>query len=491
MALLHLSRQPVSTTTGWRYWVCSCNSGRPIKPIRPSTFLFHPPSVHNEAFKKISVNKENFVSSSSDSGYGNGCASYVHVPSSFLAAEKVEVEAMLSLFLAKRGLSMALTSDRFINHLLWKLHSLQKSRYLEQGREQLSAFEIQETLIPYLESLLVEKGDFIYNLFPKLSISPSSTELLSMKIKRKQKNNKLLKAVARVCEKDSEGDLLPQVLYLIEIGMKLNQIKDITRKFPPFAFYNLDRKIKPTIEFLLGLGISQADIPTILSKRPQLFGISLSNNLIPTMAYLEGFGVDKTQWAKIIYKFPAFLTFSRQKVRATIDYFSELGLSEGCIGKILTRFPHIISYNVDDKLRPTSEYFHSLGFDVANVMRKCPQVFGLSLEGNLKPITGFFVEKGFTDDEIQAMISKYGTMYSFSLAENIIPKWEFFLTMDYDVKDLVKFPHYFGYSLEGRIKPRWSCLKESGVPMILSQLLSISDANFLTTLHKKAQRSVV
>lgn len=70
------------------------------------------------------------IAVSSDSGSGNGYASYVHVPPSFLAAEKVEVETMLSLFLAKQGLSIALMSDRFTNHLLWKLHSLQKSRYL-------------------------------------------------------------------------------------------------------------------------------------------------------------------------------------------------------------------------------------------------------------------------------------------------------------------------------------------------------------------------
>lgn len=51
----------------------------------------------------------------------------------------------------------------------------------------------------------------------------------------------------------------------------------------------------------------------------------------------------------------------------------------------------------------------------------------------------------------------------------MIPKWEFFLTMDYPKSDLIKFPHYFGYSLEERIKSRYAIVKESGVRFLLSQ----------------------
>jgi mTERF domain-containing protein len=86
------------------------------------------------------------------------------------------------------------------------------------------------------------------------------------------------------------------------------------------------------------------------------------------------------------------------------------------------------------------------------------------------------------------MISRYGALYTFSLAENVIPKWEFFLTMDYPKQELVKFPQYFGYSLEARIKPRYALVKEAGVKLLLNQVLSLSYHNFDKALKTKMKK---
>lgn len=55
----------------------------------------------------------------------------------------------------------------------------------------------------------------------------------------------------------------------------------------------------------------------------------------------------------------ALLTYSRQKLTATVDFLYEMGLSDENVGKILTRFPNIVGYTVEDKLHPTAEYFRS------------------------------------------------------------------------------------------------------------------------------------
>jgi len=293
------------------------------------------------------------------------------------------------------------------------------------------------------------------------------------------------RAIARVSEQSPEGLLPPHILYLIDLGLDLDRIKGIVRRFPAFAYYSLDKKIKPIVEFLLELGVSRSDIPTIIYKRPQLCGISLSENLKPTMTYLENFGVDKGKWAKVIYRFPALLTYSRQKLKATVDYLTELGVSEENIGKILTRCPHIISYSVDIKLRPTVKYFQSIGIDVSSLIHRCPQTFGLSIEANLKPVTEFFLERGYSIEEVGTMVSRYGALYTFSLKDNMTPKWDYFLTMEYPRSELVKFPQYFGYSLEKRIKPRYSQVKESKVKLVLNQVLSTSDKEFEKVLERK------
>uniref|UniRef100_A0A2P2K596 Transcription termination factor MTERF5, chloroplastic n=1 Tax=Rhizophora mucronata TaxID=61149 RepID=A0A2P2K596_RHIMU len=415
------------------------------------------------------------------------------LPSTLLAAEKEEAKAVLSLFLKKQGLSKVVAartinkSDLFIDHLVSRLHAVHRSRYLV-GRE-LTTLEIRDALIPYLEYLREEHGSTLVDLvenFPNplvkdKPVAPASPTHVTV-------DSKKIKAVSRVSEMGPAGHLPPHIVYLIDLGIDLEQIKAITRRFPAFAYYSLEGKIKPVVEFLLDLGVAKSDLPTIIIKRPQLCGISLSENLIPTMAFLENLGVDKRQWAKVIYRFPALLTYSRQKVEFTVDFLHEMGLSAENIGKILTRCPNIISYSVEDKLRPTVEYFHSLGVNVAVVLYRCPQAFGLSIEDNLKPVTNFFFERGYSVEDIGTMISRYGALCTFSLAENLIPKWEFFLTMDYPRGELVKFPQYFGYSLEVRIKPRYALVKESGVKLLLNQVLSLSYDDFDKALKKKMKK---
>lgn len=359
--------------------------------------------------------------------------------------------------------------------------------------------EIRDALIPYLESLLEEYGKVVVDVVESFPDPPVKEKLeeTSQKPPIKESSDavispaakildlKRLRALARVSEISPAGRLPPHITYLIDLGMELEVIREVIRKFPSFAYYSLEGKIKPVVEFLLELGVSKSDIPIILSKRPQLVGISLSENLIPTMTFLENMGIDKKRWAKVIYRFPALLTYSRQKLNETVDFLYEMGLSAECVGKVLTRFPNIISYSVEDKLRPTAEYFRTLEVDVALILYRSPQTFGLSIEANLKPVTQFFLEKGFSIEEVRTMVSRYGALYTFSLEENLVPKWEFFLTMGYKKSELVKFPQYFGYSLKDRIKPRHAIMEEGAVRLLLNQVLSLAEADFLKVLSRK------
>jgi len=266
-------------------------------------------------------------------------------------------------------------------------------------------------------------------------------------------------------------------------------IKEVTRKFPTFAYYSLDGDIKPLVEFLLDLGVPKSDFPAILRKSPQVFGASLSERVIPNLMFLENLGVDRKQWPKVIYRHPPLLTYSLQKMKSNLDCLYELGLSKEKLGKVLMYSPNILGTGVE-KLRATAQYFHSIGANVGTLLHKSPQLFGLSVEANLKPVTLFFLEKGFSMEEVAFMVSRYGCLYCFSLSKNIMPKWEFFLTMGYPKSDLVKFPHYFGYSLELRIKPRYAIMMESGVVLKLPVLLNYTDDKLNKRLKRKMEKNV-
>ncbi|KAL3644041.1 Transcription termination factor mterf5, chloroplastic [Castilleja foliolosa] len=437
----------------------------------------------------------------------NGSFSLRLVPPTLLAAEKEEAKAVLTLFLKKQGLSNAVAartinkSDAFVDHLVSRLHSVHKSRYLV-GRE-LTTLEIRDALIPYLESLNDEYQAILVDVvenFPDPPDKEKTEEIIqkqsttteisppSLSSSITSAGSKKLKALARVSDVSPTKKLPSHITYLLDLGMEFEAIKEVIRKFPAFAYYSLDGKIKPVVEFLIDLGIPREDIPTILSKRPQLCGISLTENLIPTMAFLEELGVDKKQWAKVIYRFPPLLTYSRHKLKSTVDFLYEMGLTAENVSKVLTRCPNIISYSVEDKLRPTADYFRSLDVNVAFLLHRSPQTFGLSIEANLKPVTSFFLEKGYTLSDVSTMISRYGTLYTFSLPGNLMPKWDFYLKMVYPESELIKFPQYFGYSLKDRIKPRYENLRQCGVKILLNQMLSLSEDDFQKLLKKKMEK---
>jgi mTERF domain-containing protein, mitochondrial len=194
------------------------------------------------------------------------------------------------------------------------------------------------------------------------------------------------------------------------------------------------------VDFLFDLGVPKHDIPRIIQRSPQLCGISLTQNLKPRMLYLESLGVDKTKWAKIITRYPLLFPISRQKIKSVVDFLLELGVPEENVGKTLTQWPNLLSFSVEVevevdveevKLQPASEYFSSLGVNVPFLIQKYPQNFGLSIEAKLKPTTVFFEEKGFSIEEIGTMVNKFRSLYMYNLGDNLVPKWEYFLTLGY------------------------------------------------------------
>ncbi|KAJ0041435.1 hypothetical protein Pint_26836 [Pistacia integerrima] len=429
--------------------------------------------------------------SSSDSRANESFNSRVEPPS-LVAAEKKEAKSVLTLFLMQQGLSKAVAartvnkSDHFIDHLISRLHSAHKSRYLV-GRE-LTTLEIRDTLNPYLQSLLKEHGNFMVDLAKNFRTAPVEEKpALPVCQSHSSLDSKKPEAVSHVSAPSPAADPCPQLSYLLELGMDLEQIKLATRKYPSFANYSSERKIKPLVEFLLDLGVAKSEIPKILVQRPHLCGHSISGKIIPIMLYLEDMGVDKKQWAKVIFRCPGLLSHSRQKVQAVINFLLELGLSGNSIGKVLTRYPRIVSYSVEDNLRPTAEYFKGLGVNVAIVVHRFPVSLWLSIEGNLKPVTKFFYERGFSVEDIGTMVSRLPNLYALSLTGSLIPKWEFFLTMGYSKSKLVKFPQYFSYSLEQRIKPRFALVKELGLTIGLDCMLVRSDCGFEKVLKMKRE----
>lgn len=92
------------------------------------------------------------------------------------------------------------------------------------------------------------------------------------------------------------------------------------------------------------------------------------------------------------------------------------------------------------------------------------------------------------------MVLRMPSLLTFSVENNFRPKLEFLVgEMGRGVGELKEFPQFFGYSLEGRIKPRHMMMVERGFgssAISLGDMLRVSDGEFRERLLEMRLMSV-
>lgn len=105
------------------------------------------------------------------------------------------------------------------------------------------------------------------------------------------------------------------------------------------------------------------------------------------------------------------------------------------------------------------------------------------------PKIEFLKGLGFTHEEVANMVVRSPGLLTLSVEKNLRPKVEFFLReMNGDAAELKRFPQYFSFSLERRIKPRYGMLRRVGVSMDLEDMLKVSDGGFNARLVDSTSR---
>lgn len=411
-----------------------------------------------------------------------------------LAAEREEAKAVLLQFLKNLGLSTALSSrvakkgGRFVDHLLSILHTKYHRSYMI-GREPTTA-EIQGTLLSYLEALAAQHGEGLVDVLVYFPDPPPARAFSFGRTWALPSSGKSFPT------RDStgtsgltlDGNFKPAVSYALSLGLSLEQVEVLAKRSPTFISCKPERNIQLVVSYFLGLGVTKSGIVKILLKRPQVFVCNLEEYLKPSMLYLESLGIKRSQWPRILVKFPALLTYGMAKVEATVAFLHAAGLSSADVGIILSRFPHIVSFSVEDKLEPTLEFLKCMGVNnVALFLRKSPQVLGYSVEGNMKPTLRFLIELGYSQTEVVTIINKFPQILSLAIISNIKPKWDYYAETGWPKSQLVAFPQYFGYSLETRIKPRFGEVRRRGLYWTPNRILSTSDSEFERLLRVHAE----
>ncbi|MBA0627543.1 hypothetical protein Godav_005043, partial [Gossypium davidsonii] len=155
----------------------------------------------------------------------------------------------------------------------------------------------------------------------------------------------------------------------------------------------------------------------------------------------------------------------------------------------LTRCPRLLVSSVPTQLRPTLLFLTSLGL----VLNSHNTLLLVSdVENTLKPKINFLQSLGFDEPEVNRMVVRSPGLLTLSVENNMSPKAEFFLVeMEGDLEELKRFPQYFSFSLEKKIKPRHRALVEYGFKLPLSKMLKISSFNSIESVCGKVAYALI
>lgn len=259
---------------------------------------------------------------------------------------------------------------------------------------------------------------------------------------------------------------------------------DLILKRPAILNYNLDSQLIPRISFLLELsGGNQDATATVLRKLPFLVAYSV-DHLSDHVEFLKSFaGLTQNEIFRIVLVYPNLFSASRKmKLYPRIGFLKQCGLSSQDICRFLIKAPLFIGLSFEENLAFKLVFLVKIGYE--NRTKEFAMAMGAVTRTsckNLQEVIGVFLNYGLTFEDILEMSKKHPQILQYN-HESLEEKLDYLIEdMGREVGELLAFPAFLGYKLDGRIKHRYEMKKKSlGEGMSLNKLLSVSAARFST-----------
>ncbi|OWM75931.1 transcription termination factor MTEF1, chloroplastic [Punica granatum] len=197
---------------------------------------------------------------------------------------------------------------------------------------------------------------------------------------------------------------------------------------------------------------------------------------------LSSFGLPRSSLGRILDMYPQLLTAEPYAdLYPVFDFLlNEVRIPFHDIKKSITRCPRILICSVPDQLRPTHSFLRSFGFVGPHAIACQTTVLLVSsVKFTLLPKIEYLQSLGFEYRDVVNMVIRSPGLLTFSIENNYKPKVDYFLgEMKGDLAELKRFPQFFSFSLEGKIKPRHRQLVRHGFRLSLPEMLRVSDGEF-------------
>ncbi|XP_065861373.1 transcription termination factor MTEF1, chloroplastic [Euphorbia lathyris] len=233
---------------------------------------------------------------------------------------------------------------------------------------------------------------------------------------------------------------------------------------------------------LLYLSALNINTQKALSLNPNLRSTPLSS-LHSVHHCLSSMGLTRSSIGRVLDMYPILLTSDPYLCLYPIFDFllNEVGIQFPDIANSISRCPRLLVSTVPDQLRPALIFLRNLGFLSINSHTAMLLVY--NVQYTLIAKIDYLITLGFQRTEVKQMVVRSPGLLTLSIHNNLAPKVDYFLfQMKGDLDELKKFPQYFSFSLERKIKPRHRMLANYGFKLPLSEMLKVSDGEFSSRL---------
>ena len=256
----------------------------------------------------------------------------------------------------------------------------------------------------------------------------------------------------------------PMVSYLVSLGLTTKELEKCLVNCEEI-FKRPVAKVMTRVEYLQNeLGFEGAELKKLIHKEPAIL-LQRNRHTVPRCRYLTELGVPAERLPTMLRKQPQILHLSVEKgLKPRVAYFkNELLIPEADIPKMLERNPAVLTFSIENQVQPRVDFLRDLGISRDGVMKmivRHPHVLQYSFEG-LEEHINFLSSIGMNEEDVVHTVTRLSQLFSLSVKDSLRPKFKYMTDeLGGDHKTCVKFPAYFSLSLDQRIKPRHTYLKQ-------------------------------
>ncbi|KAJ4962145.1 hypothetical protein NE237_022084 [Protea cynaroides] len=274
-----------------------------------------------------------------------------------------------------------------------------------------------------------------------------------------------------------------RVNFYLDMGMNEKDFGTMVFDYPKvLGFFTLE-EMKSKVQYLKEFGLSNEDVGRLLVFKPQLMGCSIEERWKPVVKYLYYLGVRRDGMRRILTSKPMVFCVDLEKTIAPkVRFLQDIGIHEEAIGNMLVKFPPLLTYSLYKKIRPVVIFLITkagvTNRDIGKVIALGPELLGCSIDNKLEINVKYLLSLGIPLHLLGEMIANFPMLLKYNL-DVLRPKYSYLRrTMVRPLQDLIEFPRFFSYSLDGRIIPRHKILVENHLNFKLHYMLACSDEGF-------------